>query len=578
MIEKLIEKMKHTSPSVYISIFIGIIVLLLMADIYSLLGDELGESSIVQDQPYDVLIGDVQYENTDLSALRFPKLRKGTKITYTTRLKGETEGPLLRVYCKHSMMSIYIDDQKMYSYGEPEWRLFGYGYLTIPLNSGFEGKTLRVEQLVMESGEVGAFKLPVIYNGDNYMYQLINSKRLYLIFDIGMIVLGLAVILVSIIFMYMMPEIKKLLWMSIAFCGVGLWVFCSSNLITLFVHNDPQLRGYLEYLSLYISPVFFLLYFIDDNFRKESNRILRGVYATLLTTMIVFPTAAVILHFTDVVHLPRILPVCHILLGIIFAYTLFTIIRQIVLKRFGHPVMLIGTLVLILVCISDMVNYFVYKYSSSNPDSEYNSMMLLGLFLFAVCLIVDFFTSQKKSILMEAKSQALEKIAYVDVMTGLYNRHRCDKEIASIADLRGRAVFGILNFDLNDLKKTNDTYGHMAGDELIIDFSTALKEVFSSSGLTGRMGGDEFIVIFSDMTGVDVQKLIDEFYGKLDERNKSRKGVLLSGAYGLGVADGEDLKRMQKADEQQRIRIVQEVYRRADRNMYENKAKMKCGR
>ena len=580
MTDKLSGKIKNIRPSLVFCVLIGVLTLFLMIYIYLLLGNEVNDdSSIIQNGAYDVTVGDAHYADADLTALKFPAPKRGEEIVYSTYLKGgDISSPILRVYSRHSLMDVYVGDDIHYSFGSKDSYMYGYGYLTLPLKSDFEGKKLVVHQTVMEDDEVTSLKLPVVYNSDNYMYQLTNSKRLYLFFDIGMVVLGISVIIVSIVFMNVMPDIKKLLWMSVAFCGVGLWVFCSSNLIAIFVHNNLRIKGYLEYLSLYIAPVFFLLYFYDENYKNETSKALKKLYLAVVGIMTVFPVTALILHFTNIRHLPSILSVCHILLGMTFAYALFTTVRLVVLKRFSHPWMIAGTLLLTIVCILDMGNYFMHRYSILRPDSDYNSVMLVGLFLFAICLIVDFFTSQQKIIIMEAKSQALEKIAYVDMMTGLYNRRKCDNEMTRIAEQKGKTAFGIINFDLNDLKKTNDTYGHLEGDELIIDFSNALKEVFGNVGVVGRMGGDEFIVIIEDMQKINEKMLIAAFYEKLDKTNESRDQIRLSGAYGLAVSEQSDLDRMAEADTDQRLRIVQEIYQRADRDMYKHKTEMKAGR
>ena len=53
----------------------------------------------------------------------------------------------------------------------------------------------------------------------------------------------------------------------------------------------------------------------------------------------------------------------------------------------------------------------------------------------------------------------------------------------------------MISLDLNDFKKLNDTYGHLAGDDLLKQFATELRTVFRSHDVIGRVGGDEFIVL-----------------------------------------------------------------------------------
>ena len=55
--------------------------------------------------------------------------------------------------------------------------------------------------------------------------------------------------------------------------------------------------------------------------------------------------------------------------------------------------------------------------------------------------------------------------------------------------------FSVISLDLNGFKKLNDTYGHLAGDDLLKQFAAELRTVFRSHDVIGRVGGDEFIVL-----------------------------------------------------------------------------------
>ena len=111
-------------------------------------------------------------------------------------------------------------------------------------------------------------------------------------------------------------------------------------------------------------------------------------------------------------------------------------------------------------------------------------------------MFVDFFSLQNRRLAAEAEAEAFNKMAHTDIMTGLSNRRRCEEEFAVFA--KSKSVFGIISFDLNDLKKTNDNYGHEAGDKLLTDFSNLLKSVFSEDCMVCRTGGDEFIATIPD--------------------------------------------------------------------------------
>jgi diguanylate cyclase (GGDEF)-like protein len=55
-------------------------------------------------------------------------------------------------------------------------------------------------------------------------------------------------------------------------------------------------------------------------------------------------------------------------------------------------------------------------------------------------------------------------------------------------------------FDLNNLKRANDTYGHAVGDQLITNFARLLRNAIPAKDFVGRYGGDEFIAIITQTT------------------------------------------------------------------------------
>jgi diguanylate cyclase (GGDEF)-like protein len=147
-----------------------------------------------------------------------------------------------------------------------------------------------------------------------------------------------------------------------------------------------------------------------------------------------------------------------------------------------------------------------------------------------------------------------------DALTGVKNRHaylefqeRMDRQI-----LEGtQPPFAIVMLDVNDLKKTNDTRGHQAGDQLIRDACRIVCTTFQHSPVF-RVGGDEFAVISQGSDFEHIEELVESV-------NRHNAEALRTG--GVVVACG-----MSRFDQDQR---VTQVFARADRQMYENKTMLK---
>lgn len=103
-----------------------------------------------------------------------------------------------------------------------------------------------------------------------------------------------------------------------------------------------------------------------------------------------------------------------------------------------------------------------------------------------------------------ARKKAEDYLRYLgthDVMTGLYNRAYFEEALLRLEKKRREPV-SVIIADLNELKTTNDTLGHQAGDNLIRRAAEVLKASFDGNQIAARIGGDEFIVI---LPGLDEQ-------------------------------------------------------------------------
>ncbi|HVA27202.1 MAG TPA: EAL domain-containing protein [Candidatus Baltobacteraceae bacterium] len=95
----------------------------------------------------------------------------------------------------------------------------------------------------------------------------------------------------------------------------------------------------------------------------------------------------------------------------------------------------------------------------------------------------------------------LQHQARVDALTGLPNRAASSEALKSMvsAAQRRQASAAVLVIDLDEFKGVNDSMGHSAGDELLIEISARLRKTLRMSDFVARIGGDEFVVILPDV-------------------------------------------------------------------------------
>ncbi|MCI5144324.1 MAG: sensor domain-containing diguanylate cyclase, partial [Candidatus Electrothrix sp. AR3] len=98
----------------------------------------------------------------------------------------------------------------------------------------------------------------------------------------------------------------------------------------------------------------------------------------------------------------------------------------------------------------------------------------------------------------------IEQMSVTDSLTGLANRRRIDEALtAEIARFnRYKTDFSVILFDIDHFKKINDTYGHQAGDDVLVRLTDFLKKQGRETDIIGRWGGEEFLLIASE-TGLE---------------------------------------------------------------------------
>lgn len=106
----------------------------------------------------------------------------------------------------------------------------------------------------------------------------------------------------------------------------------------------------------------------------------------------------------------------------------------------------------------------------------------------------------------------IEQQAYTDFLTGLYNRMRCERDLARQIDLakKTNATGALLYLDLDDFKHINDGLGHQYGDVLLKAISHALQRIKGIEHTCYRVGGDEFIIIIPPDRYSEYDEIIKE--------------------------------------------------------------------
>ena len=146
-----------------------------------------------------------------------------------------------------------------------------------------------------------------------------------------------------------------------------------------------------------------------------------------------------------------------------------------------------------------------------------------------------------------ARKKAEEYLRYLgthDVMTGLYNRAFFDETLHRLENDR-RDPISVIIIDLNNLKITNDRYGHQVGDQLIRRTGEVLKASLDDGYIAARIGGDEFILILPDTNAQTAAAIMERVESLVVMNNKFYREPELSFSLGTATsAPGLSLERV----------------------------------
>ena len=112
-------------------------------------------------------------------------------------------------------------------------------------------------------------------------------------------------------------------------------------------------------------------------------------------------------------------------------------------------------------------------------------------------------------------TEEAERHARTDPLTGLANRREFTARL--VAALERDEPSAVLFVDLDGFKAVNDTLGHAAGDELLVEAGLRLRDAVGTTGLTARLGGDEFAVLMPDTEPGGVEDVCDLVVQVLDQ-------------------------------------------------------------
>ena len=456
--------------------------------------------------------------------------------------------PYLYIFSTDLINEVYYQDKKIYGFGDfdinGKGKFIGWPwhFMQVPSNSSGEYLYFRLYSNYIDIGLWGE----ILISSKAYIYEKLLKN------DIPKIIVGAISIFVALFFLVsFLSKFKKIefLILGLLFLTQGLNVFFSAKIIDIYFYY-PLLTQYILAFAFLSFPLGMAMY-MDKliNIKVPFNLIKRLWQIHLI--YIIVSILGILFNFIE-------LPSVYVYFDIFYNFISLPILTIYIVYFFfkGDKETKIITSSFFIISI-----YWLYSSLIANelvPWEEYPSdlAVFLCLLLLAYSLINKLNYTQE----LENTKKELILLSSTDYLTKLYNRKEIDLILKKSINFykRYKDNFSVILLDIDYFKETNDEYGHLIGDQVLISFSNILNKYTREVDSIGRWGGEEFIIICQN-TKKEEAIILAQKLKKIIENYKFKDIGHKTASFGVvSYNDGESLN---------------ELLLRADQAMYRSKLK-----
>lgn len=461
----------------------------------------------------------------------------------------------LMFYTIHQNVKVYVEDECIYSMEPDHSNLFGKTpgsvWNEVTLGDDYRGKSIRI--LILPVYENVTDVVPVTYYGcksDIISYVIFHNLPVMLL-SLAAIFSGL-VFIFFVVYNYKNSEVDKgLMMLGIFAIQIGLWKLTDSIAINLIFGNIPVI-SMVPFMALMLIIIPITSFLRELHSTRDS-----WIWNIPCIASIADMSLVLVLQVLDIADMRQLLIWTHINMLLVVVVTIGMVLHEVATVGW-NPKLKRNILCMCLCFLGTILDVGTYYVSNGQ------NMIVLGMVSFMIYIIVFGVSSiqevkQLMNIGMRAKKY--EEMAYHDQLTGLFNRTAFAEHTREDDFIPEHCI--VVMFDLNDLKKCNDTLGHEKGDCYIRECAAMIHDCFGDNGRCYRMGGDEFCVLLTGCSLEECRRKAEKLNQAVERYNAEHKEMK------MGIACGYELydKRLDFD--------IGDTTRRADRMMYREKLAMK---
>jgi len=505
-------------------------------------------TSFVKDQKkYNDFSDSWYYGTEEVNLKEIYKYREVTKNI--PKLERDTE---LFFIVKSINTNVYIGNELVYTYEDYDKKLFGKTpgtyFIKIDVPREDSGKQIKLRMDNAYHDTAGRIKEVYIGDASEVILDFVLNHLLGTIVAAMIFFVGVALVIVFVPLKIKRKIGLKMVYLGLFAMAIGLFMVSDTKLLQLVNGNDYLYHMIAEISMLLIAIP--LMLFLDRAYPKSCHRSSISIMCILSILNFIVNYSFHMLGISDYHETIKLTHTTYILC---ILYVLFVCIKSFINGTKKEKQHTIG---FITFCLFALIDILMIYFGAMVETSFFTRF---GVLIFLCFEGVQFATEYIKQYREQAKTEFLSKLAYHDGLTELLNRTSFMEDMERLKNIKSGLI---AVFDVNNLKKVNDTQGHTEGDELIIRVSSALKTYLSTLGKCYRIGGDEFVFISLDNTLEDkFNSACKQITNELNQYNRRGSKYITSVAIGYSMIDEET--------------SIDKAFEIADSNMYENKIKIK---
>ncbi|MEG1862094.1 MAG: diguanylate cyclase [Oscillospiraceae bacterium] len=418
--------------------------------------------------------------------------------------ENPVDGTSICVRTSMQNVKIYIDGELLYDSYPKNERFIGktsgslWNFIRVPQNEHQSEITIEITSpYPSRSGKLN----DVLYGSkSSILFSIIEAQLPDFIISIIFIIIGIVIIILSISLSRASARSLNLAYIGIFSILTGLWFLGESKMMQFF-SNDIFLVTNINFLALLLAPIPFVIYVYnayESHLGKLTDIFVLGFSLNFI--------ASIIFQFAGIADFYEMLPSISAMIILCGVTLIFSLGYEVVKYKDRSAItLLLASSVLMTGVTMEFIQFFGNK---STGSTEY---FKIGVLSFILVLSATTISNIIKMMNQARETKYLEQLAYVDLLTQGLNRTAYDRDIKSVFSSAKEGELWLAMFDLNNLKYTNDNFGHSAGDKILQSTYEAIKVSFGKQGRCYRIGGDEFAVIFKERVDGEFMRSVKYF-------------------------------------------------------------------